>query len=171
MAQITFKGNPTNTVGELPQVGSPAPDFKLTKSDLTDITLKDLRGKRVVLNIFPSIDTPVCASSVRKFNAEADKLANTVILCVSEDLPFAHSRFCAAEGLKNVVTASDFRTGELGKKYGVEITNGPLAGLLARAVVVVDETGEVVYTEQVPEITREPNYANALKLLTRSAQA
>jgi len=171
MAQITFKGNPTNTVGDLPQVGSPAPDFKLTKSDLTDITLKDLRGKRVVLNIFPSIDTPVCAASVRKFNAEADKLANTIILCVSEDLPFAHSRFCAAEGLKNVVTASDFRTREFGKKYGVEITNGPLAGLLARAVVVLDETGEVFYTEQVPEITREPNYANALKLLTRSAQA
>ena len=171
MAQITFKGNPTNTVGDLPQVGSPAPDFKLTKSDLSDITLKDLRGKRVVLNIFPSIDTPVCAASVRKFNAEADKLANTVILCVSEDLPFAHSRFCAAEGLKNVVTASDFRAREFGKKYGVQITNGPLAGLLARAVVVVDETGEVVYTEQVPEITREPNYATALKLLTRSAQA
>jgi len=171
MAQITFKGNPTNTVGDLPQVGSPAPDFKLTKSDLTDITLKDLRGKRVVLNIFPSIDTPVCAASVRKFNAEADKLANTIILCVSEDLPFAHSRFCAAEGLKKVVTASDFRTREFGKKYGVEITNGPLAGLLARAVVVLDETGEVFYTEQVPEITREPNYANALKLLTRSAQA
>jgi thioredoxin-dependent peroxiredoxin len=171
MAQIKFKGNPANTVGNLPQAGSPAPDFKLTKSDLTDMSLKDLRGKRVVLNIFPSIDTPVCATSVRKFNSEADKLANTVILCVSEDLPFAHSRFCGAEGLKNVVTASDFRTREFGKKYGVEITNGPLAGLLARSVVVLDETGEVFYTEQVPEITREPNYANALKLLTRSAQA
>ena len=171
MAQITFKGNPTNTVGNLPQAGSPTPDFKLTKSDLTDMSLKDLRGKRVVLNIFPSIDTPVCATSVRKFNSEADKLANTVILCVSEDLPFAHSRFCAAEGLKNVVTASDFRTREFGKKYGVEITSGPLAGLLSRAVVVIDEAGKVVYTEQVPEITQEPNYANALKLLTRSAQA
>jgi thiol peroxidase len=171
MAQITFKGNPINTVGSLPQAGSPAPDFKLTKSDLTDIALKDLRGKRIVLNIFPSVDTPVCATSVRKFNAEAEKLPNTVILCVSEDLPFAHSRFCAAEGLKNVVTASDFRTREFGKKYGVEITSGPLAGLLSRAVAVIDETGKVIYTEQVPEITQEPNYANALKSLTRSAQA
>jgi thiol peroxidase len=165
MAKITFKGNPAETAGTLPAVGSAAPDFKLTKSDLSDASLKDYRGKKVVLNIFPSLDTPVCAASVRRFNAEASKLDNTVVLCISRDLPFAQSRFCAAEGLNNVVTASEYRNSSFSDAYGVRIQDGPLAGLLSRAVVVIDEQGKVKYTQQVPEIVNEPDYAAALAVL------
>jgi thiol peroxidase len=165
MAQITLKGNPVQTAGTLPAVGSQAPDFKVTKSDLSDVSLKDFAGKKVVLNIFPSIDTDVCASSVRKFNADATKLSNTVVLGVSADLPFALKRFCGAEGITNVTTSSDFRDGSFGKAYGVRITDGPLKGLLSRAVVVIDEKGKVLYNEQVPEITQEPNYEKALAAL------
>jgi len=165
MARITLKGNAINTSGTLPNVGSKAPDFKLTKGDLSDVSLKDFAGKKIILNIFPSVDTGVCASSVRKFNAEAGNLANAVVLCVSADLPFAQNRFCGAEGIKNVVTASDLRAKNFGEAYGVRITDGPLAGLLARSIVVVDEAGNVIYTEQVPEIAQEPNYDAALKAL------
>ena len=162
MARITLKGNPFNTVGELPAVGSQAPDFLLTKKDLSDVTLKDFAGKTVVLNIFPSVDTPVCATSVRKFNAEAGKLDDTVVLCVSRDLPFAMERFCGAEGLDDVIPASVVRNLEFGEKYGVGIADGPLAGLLSRAVVIIDKNGGVVYTQQVPEIAQEPDYDDAL---------
>lgn len=162
MAQIKFKGNPINTAGSLPAVGSKAPDFKLTKTDLSDVGLKDFAGKKVILNIFPSIDTGVCATSVRKFNQEAANLPNAVVVGVSKDLPFAHKRFCGAEGINNVVTTSDLRDGSFAKAYGVTMTEGPLAGLLSRSVVVIDEKGVVKYTEQVPEITQEPDYAKAL---------
>ena len=165
MAQVKFKGNPINTVGTLPAVGKPAPEFKLTKTDLSDVGLKDFKGKKVILNIFPSIDTGVCATSVRKFNQEASKLSNAVVVGVSRDLPFAHKRFCGAEGIDKVVTTSDMREGSFGKSYGVTMVEGPLAGLLSRSVVVVDETGKVVYTEQVPEIAQEPDYAKALAAL------
>ena len=165
MARITLKGNPINTVGQLPAVGSKAPDFRLTKTDLSDVSLKDFAGKKIVLNIFPSIDTGVCATSVKKFNQEAASLSNAVVLGVSRDLPFAHKRFCGAEGINNVVTTSDLRDGSFGKAYGVTITDGPLAGLLSRSVVVVDEKGTVVHSEQVPEIAQEPDYAKALAAL------
>jgi len=165
MAQITLKGNPIHTAGDLPKAGNPAPTFTLTRKDLSEVSLADFKGQRVVLNIFPSIDTPTCATSVRTFNAQASKAANTVVLCVSQDLPFAAGRFCAAEGLDNVVPASAFRAPEFGKAYGVTLVDGPLRGLLARAVVVLDETGKVVYTELVPEIAQEPNYEAALKVL------
>lgn len=165
MARITFKGNPLNTAGDLPKVGANAPDFTLTKSDLSDVSLKDLAGKKVVLNIFPSIDTPVCQASARKFNQEASNLTNTVVLCVSKDLPFALNRFCGAEGLKNVVPASELRDASFSQNYGVKIAEGPLKGLMSRAVVILDEKGSVKYTEQVPEIAQEPNYAAALSAL------
>jgi thioredoxin-dependent peroxiredoxin len=165
MAQITLKGNPINTIGSLPEVGSQAPDFTLTKTDLSDVGLKDFAGKRVVLNIFPSLDTGVCAASVRHFNADAEKLDNTVVLCASLDLPFAHNRFCTSEGLENVVNLSALRTRSFGKDYSVMITDGPMAGLFSRAVVVLDENGKVIYTEQVPEIVQEPNYQAALDAL------
>lgn len=162
MAKITFKGNPVATSGDLPKVGSQAPDFTLTKVDLSPVQKKDLTGKNVVLNIFPSIDTGVCATSVRKFNQEAAKLPNTVVLCVSKDLPFAQKRFCGAEGIDKVQTASWFKGPDFGAAYGVTMTDGPLAGLFARAVVVLDATGKVVYCELVPEIAQEPNYAQAI---------
>jgi thioredoxin-dependent peroxiredoxin len=162
MAKITFKGNPVATSGDLPKVGSQAPDFTLTKVDLSPVQKKDLTGKNVVLNIFPSIDTGVCATSVRKFNQEAANLPNTVVLCVSKDLPFAQKRFCGAEGIDKVQTASWYKGPDFGKDYGVTMTDGPLAGLFARAVVVVDATGKVVHTELVPEIAQEPNYAQAI---------
>jgi thioredoxin-dependent peroxiredoxin len=162
MASITFKGNPVKTAGSLPKVGSAAPEFKLTKTDLSDISLKDLNGKKVVLNIFPSIDTPVCQASTRKFNEEVSKLNDTVVICVSKDLPFALNRFCGAEGLKNVVPASELRNSSFGDNYGVRIADGALAGLFSRAVVVLDEKGNVKYTEQVPEIAQEPNYQAAI---------
>ena len=164
MAKITFKGTPISTIGDLPVKGSAAPDFALVKQDLSETVLADYKGKRLVLNIFPSIDTGVCAMSVRKFNEKAAALKNTVVLCVSMDLPFAQSRFCGAEGIKNAVTASAFRSA-FGDHYGVTIADGPLAGLLARAVVVINEAGKVIYTEQVPEIAQEPNYDAALAAL------
>jgi thiol peroxidase len=166
MAEITLKGNKINTVGNLPAVGSSAPDFVLTGKDLSDVKLSDLSGKKVVLNIFPSLDTEVCAASVRRFNAEAEKVDNTVVVCASLDLPFAHGRFCTTEGLENVVPASELRDRNFGDAYGVRIADGPLAGLLSRAVVVIDEAGKVAYTEQVPEIVEEPNYEAALKALS-----
>lgn len=165
MAKITLKGNPVTTVGDLPKVGAAAPAFSLVKQDLSTVSLKDFAGKRVVLNIFPSIDTPTCAVSVRKFNQEAAKLADTVVLCISKDLPFAQKRFCGAEGIEKVTTLSDFRSANFGKDYGIAITDGPLAGLLARAVVVVDKTGKVAHTELVGEIANEPNYQQALATL------
>ena len=165
MAQVTLKGNPIHTVGELPKVGNAAPTFTLTRKDLSEVTLADYKGQRVVLNIFPSVDTPTCATSVRTFNAQASKAANTVVLCVSVDLPFAAGRFCAAEGLDNVVPASAWRNPEFGQGYGVTLVDGPLRGLLARAVVVLDVAGKVLHTELVPEIAQEPNYAAALAVL------
>ena len=165
MSKVTLKGNEFNTIGELPAVGSKAPDFELVKTDLSEIKNSDLFGKRVVLNIFPSLDTAVCATSVRKFNAEAANLENTAIVCVSKDLPFAHGRFCSTEGLNNVVPASEFRGNVFGKNYGVMMIDGPLQGLLARAVVVLDENGTVLYNQLVPEITEEPDYQSALNAL------
>jgi len=165
MAQVTFKGSPFQTAGNLPAVGAAAPEFKVTKADLSDTCLADYKGRQLVLNIFPSIDTPVCAASVRRFNEEASKRANTTVLCVSRDLPFALKRFCAAEGLNNVVTASEYKDSSFSDGYGVRIADGPLAGLLSRAVVVVDAGGKVAYTEQVPEIAQEPDYATALSAL------
>jgi thiol peroxidase len=165
MASITLKGNPVSTVGTLPATGSVAPAFSGVKTDLSVCSLADLSGKKVVLNIFPSIDTGVCAASTRRFNQEAAALENTVVVCVSADLPFALGRFCGAEGLTNVVPVSIFRNPEFGKNYGATIADGPLVGLLSRAVVVIDESGKVIYTEQVPEITQEPNYDAALAAL------
>ncbi len=165
MAKITLKGTPIDTVGDLPKIGEKAPGFTLTKRDLSETSLEDYKGKRIVLNIFPSIDTQVCATSVRRFNMEASKLENSVVLCVSADLPFAHERFCGAEGIEDVLSLSCFRSEGFGKDYGVKITSGPLTGLLSRAVVIIDESGTVTYTEQVPEITQEPNYEAALAAL------
>jgi thioredoxin-dependent peroxiredoxin len=164
MAEITFRGNPLHTVGELPAVGSPAPAFTLAGLDLSDVTLGDFAGQSVVLNIFPSIDTAVCASSVRTFNERAAALEGTKVLNVSADLPFAMGRFCGAEGIENVDSASAFRS-DFGETYGVRIMEGPLAGLMSRAVVVVDGDGVVTYTEQVPEIGQEPDYDSALSAL------
>lgn len=165
MATITLKGNTIHTLGNLPQIGQQAPDFTLVKNDLSTTQLSDYQGQKVVLNIFPSIDTGVCATSVRKFNEEAASLQNTKVLCISRDLPFAQARFCGAEGINNVENLSDFKTGDFGKAYGVEIVDGPLAGLHARAVVVLDETGKVTYTELVPEIGQEPDYQSAINSL------
>ncbi|MEG3641049.1 thiol peroxidase [Magnetococcus sp. PR-3] len=165
MAQITLKGNPINTNGDLPSVGSDAPDFVLTGTDLAEVSLKNYAGKKVVLNIFPSLDTPVCAASVRQFNGNVDKMDNTVVLCISRDLPFAHKRFCETEGLESVAGMSEMRVVEFGEAYGVRIVDGPLAGLCARAVVIIDENGKVVYSQQVPEIVEEPNYEAAMAAL------
>jgi thiol peroxidase len=165
MAQITLQGNPINTIGKLPETGSKAPGFNLVANDLSVKSLTDYKGKKVVLNIFPSLDTGTCAASVRRFNAEASKLENTVVLCISKDLPFAQARFCGAEGLEDVHNLSDFRDGKFGKDYGVEIIDGPLAGLESRAVVVLDEKGTVIYTQQVAEIVDEPDYEAALAAL------
>ena len=165
MATITLKGNPIHTAGELPQVGSHAPDFLLTKTDLADVSLKDFAGKRVILNIFPSVDTSVCALSVRKFNEEVNKLADVAVLGVSVDLPFAHDRFNKEGGIEDLISVSELRNRAFGDAYGVRIIDGPLAGLLSRAVVVIDRDGKVLYTEQVPEITQQPNYETALNAL------
>lgn len=167
MSEIKLKGNPIHTSGSLPKVGAQAPDFRLTKTDLSDVSLKDFAGKRILLNIFPSLDTGVCATSMRTFNVEAAKFDNVAILGVSRDLPFAHKRFCAAEGIDKVVSASELRDGSFGEAYGVRITDGGMAGLLSRAVVVIDETGKVIYTEQVPEIVQEPDYTAALGALKK----
>ena len=165
MAKITFKGSPFNTAGSLPKVGSAAPDFKVVKTDITPMSLSDFKGKKVVLNIFPSLDTPVCAASVRRFNVEASKLNNTAVLCISKDLPFAQKRFCAAEGLDNVIPGSEYRDSNFSDAYGVRIVDGPLEGLFSRAIVIVNEKGMVAYTEQVPEIAQEPDYDKALAAL------
>jgi thiol peroxidase len=165
MANITLKGNSIHTLGELPAVGAKAPDFKLTGTDLSTKSLSDFTGRKVVLNIFPSIDTGVCAQSVRTFNEKASALENTTVLCISKDLPFALNRFCAAEGLDNVVSLSEFKDDNFSSAYQVRITDGPLEGLMSRAVVVVNEEGNVVYTEQVPEIGQEPNYEAALNMI------
>ena len=161
MATIKLKGNPVETSGNLPSVGSKAPDFTLVNTDLSEVTLGTFTERTVILNIFPSIDTGVCAQSTRHFNEAASKRADVTVLCIAVDLPFALSRFCGAEGLSNVITLSAFRNPEFGKDYGVLITSGPLRSLLSRAVVVI-KNGQVVYTEQVPEITQEPNYDAAL---------
>lgn len=165
MAKITLKGNPIKTVGNLPKVGKKAPKFNLVKTDLSKIKLKDFNGSKLILNIFPSLDTGTCAASVRRFNKEASELENTKVLCISRDLPFAQSRFCGAEGLENVISLSDFAKGKFGKSYGVTIEDGPLANLHSRAIVIINEEGVVTYTEQVPEIVDEPNYEAALKAL------
>jgi thiol peroxidase len=165
MATITLEGNEIHTVGELPAVGSDAPAFTLTNSDMGETSLADYSGKQIILNIFPSIDTGVCAESTRRFNTAASSLENTVVLCISADLPFALSRFCGAENLNNVITLSTFRNPEFGNDYGVRITDGPIAELMSRAVVIIDENGKVVYTEQVPEIAQEPDYDTALTKL------
>ncbi len=166
MASITLRGNTIATIGELPAAGTIAPAFHLTKTDLAEVALADYAGKTVVLNIFPSIDTPVCAASVRKFNEAAGARDNTVVLCISADLPFAHKRFCEGDGLQQVVPLSTFRSSDFGISYGVIITTGPLAGLLSRAIVVIGPDGKVLYTEQVPEIAQEPDYAQALANLS-----
>jgi thioredoxin-dependent peroxiredoxin len=165
MATTHLGTTPVQTSGSLPLVGSTAPDFTLVNTDLKDVSLKDYTGKKLVLNIFPSIDTGVCATSVREFNKRAASLSDTVVLCISRDLPFAMKRFCGAEGISSVVTVSDFRNKGFAKSYGVEMIDGALAGLHARAVVVVDKQGKVSYTELVPAIGQEPNYEAALKAL------
>lgn len=163
MATITFKKETlVNVKGQLPAAGSVAPDFSLVKGDLSEIKLSDLKGKNIVLNIFPSLDTGVCAASVRRFNKEASNLPNTVILAVSADLPFASQRFCTTEGIENVIPVSVFRNPEFAEKYGVLMIDGPLKGLLARAVVVINAEGKIKYTELVPEIAQEPSYSNAI---------
>ena len=165
MAKITLKGTPIKTKGKLPKIGKKAPGFKLVKSDLSIARLKDYKGSKVILNIFPSLDTGTCAASVRKFNKEAANLENTKVLCISRDLPFAQARFCGAEGIENVETLSDFAKGKFGRKYGLIIKNGPLAYLHSRVIIVLNEEGVVTYTEQVPEIVDEPDYEAALAAL------
>lgn len=165
MATITLGGNPIQTSGELPKVGTKATDFALVKNDLSTVTLADFAGSRLVLNIFPSIDTGTCATSVRKFNEKASQLDNTKVLCISRDLPFAQKRFCGAEGIENAISLSDFKTGRFGQDYGLEMIDGALNGLHARVVIVLNENGIILYAEQVAEIADEPNYDNALAVL------
>ncbi|MCR9170987.1 MAG: thiol peroxidase [bacterium] len=161
MATVTLKGNEIHTSGELPKVGEKAPGFALVKDDLSSATLSDFEGQNVILNIFPSVDTGTCAASVRRFNQEASDMENTKVLCISRDLPFAQKRFCGAEGIDNVHMLSDFKTGEFGKTYGLELLDGPLAGLHSRCIVVVNSEGTIVHTEQVSETVDEPNYEAA----------
>lgn len=165
MEAIFFQGSPVKTYGTVPVAGQKAPEFKLVDKNLQDISLNDFKGKKVVLNVFPSLDTPVCAASVRYFNKEAVKFKDTVVLCVSMDLPFAMSRFCSAEGIDDVTAASAFRSPEFGKNYGLTMVDGPIAGLLARAVIIIDETGTVIYSDLVNEITNEPDYDGAIYVL------
>ncbi len=165
MASITLGGNPINTSGELPTIGRKAPEFNLVKTDLSETTLADFSGSRLVLNIFPSIDTGTCAASVRQFNERASQLENTKVLCISKDLPFAQKRFCGAEGLENVINLSDFKNGSFGTDYGLIMTDGKLAGLHSRVVIVIDENGVMTYSEQVPDIADEPDYENAIAAL------
>ncbi len=165
MAKVKFNNIEVNTGGSLPELGTIAPDFKGVKGDLSELSLSDLKGKKVVLNIFPSLDTGVCAASVRRFNKEAANLENTVVLAISKDLPFAQARFCTTEGIDKVVALSMFKGTEFEDKYGVLLTDGPLQGLLTRSVVVVNELGKVIYTELVSEITEEPNYEKAIASL------
>lgn len=165
MAQITFKGTPANTQGSLPKEGSVAPNFVVVANDLSEKSLADYKGSRIVLNIFPSIDTGTCATSVRRFNQEASNLKNTKVLCISKDLPFAQSRFCGAEGIVNVETLSDFR-GDFQAKYGLVFIDTPLKGLLSRSIIVIDQDGKVLYTEQVAETTQEPDYQKVIEVLS-----
>ncbi|OCX17350.1 thiol peroxidase [Pseudomonas graminis] len=165
MPQVTRRGSPVQISGELPTVGSKAPAFKLVAADLSDATLETFAGKRKVLNIFPSVDTPTCATSIRKFNAQANELNNAVVLCISADLPFAQARFCGAEGLENVKNLSTMRGAQFMQDYGVAIADGPMVGLTTRAVVVLDENDTVLHSELVPEIGQEPNYDAALAVL------
>ncbi len=168
MPTVTLKGTPVHTKGNFTQTGHQAPDFTLVKSDLSELTLSSLKGKKVILNIFPSLDTAVCAMSVRKFNELATQIDNTVVLAISKDLPFAHARFCTTEGIKNVTGLSAFRNNTFGEDYGITLTDGPLAGLLARAVIVLDEQGKIIYAQLVPEITEEPDYEKALRSIKGS---
>lgn len=163
MATVTLRGNPCNTAGDLPKVGYNLPEFQVTKTDLSEVSNKDFAGKKLILNIFPSLDTPTCAMSVRKFNEQANNLSNTAVLCISADLPFAQKRFCGAENLNNVIPGSIFRHQEFGKTFGVTLIDGPLKGVLARAVIVTDEQGKITHTELVQDIANEPNYDSALK--------
>jgi len=165
MAKVTLGGNPVETIGNLPNVGDKAPDFKLTATDLSDKTNADFKGERLVLNIFPSVDTGTCAQSVRTFNEKASQLENTKVLCISKDLPFAMQRFCGAEGLDNVISLSDYKTGNFGKDYGLAFSSGTFETLLSRCVVVIDADGKILHTEQVAEIADEPNYESALEAL------
>ena len=165
MATVTLKGNKINTSGNLPTVGSQAPDFTLVKTDLSTATLSDYKDKAVVLNIFPSIDTGTCAQSVREFNKELNEIDDITVLCISRDLPFAQARFCGAEGLENVINLSDFRDNSFGKAYGLDFIDGPLEGLHSRAIVVINENGIITHTEQVGEIVDEPNYKAAFEAL------
>lgn len=164
MAKITLAGNPVNTIGELPKIGEIAKNFTLVASDLSEKSLSDFQGKRLLLNLFPSIDTGICSASARKFNEVATSLENTLVINISKDLPFALSRFCSAEGLENILTLSDFR-GSFSKDYGVEMIDGALKGLISRSIVIINEEGKVIYTEQVPEIKQEPDYEKALAVL------
>lgn len=165
MAIVTLKGNEIETSGSLPEVGTKAPDFTLVKQSLSEASIKDFAGKRIILNIFPSLDTGTCAASVRTFNQKAASLYNTIVLCVSADLPFAASRFCVAEDIKGVETVSNFRDSSFGSDYGVEFKTGPLKGLLARSIVVIDTNGTVLYNELVSETVNEPNYEAAIAVL------
>lgn len=165
MSSITLGGNPANTIGQLPQTGTQTPDFKLVNTDLAEVSLSDFAGSCVILNVFPSVDTGICATSTRKFNEKAASLNNTKVVCVSKDLPFAFKRFCGAEGIDNVVCLSDFATGDFGRDYGLTMADTALKGLHSRAVIVLDENGKVIYTEQVPDIAQEPNYEAALAVL------
>ena len=163
MSETALKGNPVNIIGSMPAIGSEAPAFNLVKRDLSELSLEELSGKKVILNIFPSLDTGVCATSVRHFNKEAAGVENTVVLAISKDLPFAHERFCTTEGIENVIALSAFRNNLFGEEYGVIMANGPLKGLFARAVILIDESGKVAYSELVPEITQEPDYDTVMK--------
>ena len=165
MAQITLQGNPINTSGSLPEIGSTAKYFNIVSTDLSVKSLKDFKGKNLILNIFPSVDTGTCATSVRSFNKTAASLENTSVICISRDLPFAQGRFCGAEGIENVIMLSDFRTGQFGKDYGLDIIDGPLTGINSRSIVIINPEGKVIYTEQVAETTEEPNYDKALASL------
>lgn len=162
MAKITRKGHITNTSGNLPSKGSDAPGFSLVKSDLTNLSLSDLKGKKLVLNVFPSLDTSTCATSMRKFNQLAAGKTGTIVLGISKDLPYAHRRFCSTEGITNVITLSGFRDTAFGRAYGVDIIDGPMEGLYARSIIIVDEYGKVIYTQLVPDINEEPDYNEAL---------
>lgn len=163
MKKVNFKKHPVSLAGSIPETGKLAPEFELVKSDLATISLKDLKGKTLVLNIFPSLDTQVCAASVRRFNQMAANIKDILVLAISRDLPFAHSRFCTTEGIDNVITLSDFRCSDFSSKYGVLITDGPLEGLLARAVIIIDPEQIVRYVQLVPEITQEPDYDEVLR--------
>lgn len=165
MANVTMKGNPVTSSGKLPATGTKAPDFTLVRTDMIELTLSELRGKKVVLNIFLSLDTSTCANSVRKFNELAAGKTNTVVLAISKDLPYASKRFCTTEGIKNVITLSGFRDNDFGRSYGVEITDSPLKGLYARSIVIIDPEGKIAYTEQVRELSHEPDYNKALAAL------